>query len=329
MPERARIAILISGRGSNMAALLYAAKSEDCPFEIALVTGDNPEAPGLTLAEAEGVPIKRRKRPGRDERGAFFEDLDRDLSRAGIDYVALAGFMRILPAEFIARWEGRIVNIHPSLLPKYKGLNTHQQAIDNEDRFGGCSVHVVTEAVDDGPVLGQTPVAILPGDTPETLSERVLIAEHQLYPKVLADFVSRESSAEWIAAKVGELAQALPETRAKTSHGSPGWRVGSESSGKFFAIMFNRHHGEDSIGVLVKCSGQDEMAQLIVADPETYFRPAYYGPSDWIGIRLDRRRVDWAHVADWLRKSWLIVAPPRLTRLHRASGTASRRFRRG
>ena len=159
----------------------------------------------------------------------------------------------------------------------------------------------------------------MPGDTPESLGERVLIAEHQLYPRVLAEFVSREMDVEWITARVGELALALPETRAKTSHGAPGWRVGSESSGKFFAIMFNRHHGEDSVGVLVKCSGQDEMAQLIDADPDTYFRPAYYGPSDWIGIRLDRRGVDWAHVGEWLAKSWAIVAPPRLSKLQRAA----------
>jgi phosphoribosylglycinamide formyltransferase-1 len=249
----------------------------------------------------------------------FFEKLDAVLRDAGADYVALAGFMRIIPADFIARWAGRIVNIHPSLLPKYKGLNTHALAIGAGDRYGGCSVHVVTAEVDDGPVLGRTEVAILPGDTPESLAERVLIAEHQLYPRVLGEYVGREQSIEWITDKVGELALDLPETHAKTSHGSPGWRVGSQSSGKFFAIMFNRHHGEDSVGVLVKCSGQDEMAQLIDAEPEIYFRPAYYGPSDWIGIRLDRHGVDWDHVAQRLATSWRIVAPPRLTKLLRAA----------
>lgn len=302
-----------------MAALIYAAKSDNCPFEVALVTGDNPDAPGLVIAEAEGVAVSRLARPASKDRSQFFEALDSELRSADVDTIALAGFMRILPAEFIARWDGRIVNIHPSLLPKYKGLDTHGQAIEAGDRFAGCSVHLVTEAVDDGPVIGQTPVAILTGDTPDILAERVLIAEHELYPRILAQFAARERSAEWITDKVGELALALPETRAKTSHGSPGWRVGSEASGKFFAIMFNRHHGVDSIGVLVKCSGQDEMAQLIDGDPETYFRPAYYGPSDWVGIRLDRRGVDWAHVADWLAKSWRIVAPPRLTKLSRAA----------
>lgn len=319
MGDRGRVAVLISGRGSNMAALIYAAKSDGCAFEVALVTGDNPEAPGLAIAEAEGVAVKRLPRPAAKHRSQFFEALNREIRLADVDYIALAGFMRILPADFIARWEGRIVNIHPSLLPKYKGLDTHRQAIEAGDRFAGCSVHLVTESVDDGPVIGQTHVAILPGDTPESLTERVLIAEHELYPRMLAQFAARERSADWITQKVGELALALPETRAKTSHGSPGWRVGSESSGKFVAIMFNRHHGEDSIGVLVKCSGQDEMAQLIDTDPDTYFRPAYYGPSDWIGIRLDRRGVDWSHVAQWLATSWRIVAPPRLTKLSRAA----------
>ncbi len=131
--------------------------------------------------------------------------------------------------------------------------------------------------------------------------------------------MGREQSVEWITAKVGALALELPETHARTSHGSPGWRVGSQSSGKFFAIMFNRHHGEDSIGVLVKSSGQDEMAQLIDADPDIYFRAAYYGPSDWIGIRLDRHGVDWDHIAQRLATSWGIVAPPRLTKLLRVA----------
>ena len=316
MAERARVAVLISGRGSNMAALIYAAKSADCPFEVVLATGDKPEAPGLALAEAEGVPVARLDFATKAE---LFEQLDAALREAGADYVALAGFMRIIPADFIARWAVRIVNVHPSLLPKYKGLNTHSLAIAAGDRHGGCSVHVVTPEVDDGPVLGQTEVAIMPGDTPESLAERVLIAEHQLYPRVLADYVSREQGVEWITAKVEELALALPETHAKTSHGSPGWRVGSQSGGKFFAIMFNRHHGEDSIGVLVKCGGQDEMAQLIEAEPDIYFRPAYYGPSDWIGIRLDRRGVDWDHVAQWLSRSWGISAPARLAKLHQAA----------
>jgi len=147
----------------------------------------------------------------------------------------------------------------------------------------------------------------------------VLIAEHQLYPQIINQYLGRVHDFDWITGKVGELALTLPETRFQTSHGSPGWKVGSQSSSKFFAIMWNRHHGEESIGLLVKCSGQDEMAQLIEAEPELYFRPAYYGPSDWIGIKVDRPRVDWDHVGQWLQRSWLAMAPPRLTKLMRVA----------
>ena len=300
-----------------MAALIYAARAPDCPFEVVLVTGDRPTAPGLALAEAEGVAVARLDC---SDKADLFARLDQALRDASADHVALAGFMRIIPADFIARWAGRIVNIHPSLLPRYKGLDTHAQAIAAGDRVAGCSVHVVTAEVDSGELLGQTEVAILPGDSPATLAERVLIAEHQLYPRVLGQDGAREQGLDWITAKVGALALALPETHAKTSHGSAGWRVGSQSGGKFFAIMFNRHHGEDSVGVLVKCSGQDELAQMVAADSDIYFRPAYYGPSDWVGIRLDRQGVAWDHVAERLSTSWTIVAPPRLTRLLPASG---------
>ena len=319
MAERAKVAVLLSGRGSNMAALLYAAKSIDCPFRIALVTGDRLDAPGLDLAEAEGVAVERLSAKAMGK-AAFFDNLEARLRAAEIDYIALAGFMRILPLHFVERWEGRIVNIHPSLLPKYKGLDTHRKALDAGDAVAGCSVHVVTPELDDGPVLGQTEVVILANDTPESLAARVLIAEHQLYPRILAAYVSRELDPAWIEQKVGELALELPETRSKTSHGSPGWRVGTESSGKFFAIMFNQHHGEEAIGVLVKCGGQDELTHLVESEPDIYFRPAYYAPADWIGIRLNRSTVDWDQIADWLRRSWSIVAPPRIRKLMDAEG---------
>ncbi len=317
MAERARVAILISGRGSNMAALIYAARADDCPYEIALVTGDRPDAPGLPLAEAEGVPVLRRD--AKKQGSSYWHDLQSALEEAAVDTIALAGFMRIIPASFVARWAGRMINIHPSLLPKYRGLHTHQSAIDNGDKTTGATVHLVTAEVDSGAILGQVEVAILPDDTAETLDTRVLIAEHQLYPRILSQFVSRERDPDWIVERVGTLALTLPETRFKTSHGSPGWKVGSPSGDKFFAIMWMRHHGEESVAVLVKCGGQDEMAALIEADPEQYFRPQYYGPSDWIGIRLDRPGVDWDHVADWLQRSWGICAPPRLTKLLRVA----------
>ena len=311
MPERSRVAVLISGRGSNMAALIYASRADDCPYEVALVTGDNPDAPGLALAEAEGVPVVRMSAPTKDKT-QFFKALHRVLEDHSIDLVALAGFMRIVPAEFLADWQGRMVNIHPSLLPRHKGLKTHHACLEAGEKVTGATVHLVTPDLDSGEILGQVQVAILPGDTAETLAERVLIAEHQLYPHVISQFLGRTRDFGWLTQKVGQLALGLPATHYQTSHGSPGWKVGSQSNSKFFAIMWNRHHGDESIAVLVKCSGQDEMAQLIEAEPEIYFRPAYYGPSDWIGITVDRPRVDWDHIADRLAQSWELVAPRRV-----------------
>lgn len=299
-----------------MAALIYASRADDCCFEVSLVTGDKPDAPGLAFAEAEGV--ETLKLDAKTLGPTFWTRLNDALEKADIDLIALAGFMRIIPDEFLTRWESRIVNIHPSLLPLHKGLGTHEAVLAAGQMRTGASVHLVTPDLDSGEILGQVQVAVLSGDTPASLAERVLIAEHQLYPRVIGQFLGRTRDFDWITERVGELALALSETRFKTSHGSPGWKVGSPSSDKFFAIMWNNHHGEGGISVLVKCSGQDEMAQLIEAEPELYFRPAYYGPSDWIGITLDRPRVDWEHVGEWLQRSWLAMAPARLTKLLRA-----------
>lgn len=315
MADRTKVAILISGTGSNMAALLYASRADDCPYEIVLVTGDKPDAPGLVLAEAEGVPVARLP----FDKASFFDTLDHTLREAGADIVALAGFMRILPTAFVERWAGRLLNIHPSLLPKYRGLNTHARALEAGDTHGGASVHLVTPEVDAGEVLGQVAVAILPGDTPATLRDRVLIAEHQLYPRVLACYVARHQDAGWIEAQVDRLARALPEVTRKTSHGSPGWAVGAEKSGKLFAILADRHHGEEAVGLLVKASGRDEMTGLIEAQPDVYYWPKYYGASGWLGLKLNRRDVDWDQVSEWLERSWRSCAPPRLTRLMRAA----------
>ena len=295
-----------------MAALIYAARADDCPYEIALVTGDKPDAPGLALAEAEGVEVFRLdvKSPG----ATYWKKLQTALDGAAIDTIALAGFMRIIPPDFVNRWTDRIINIHPSLLPRHPGLKVHEAVMAAGETVTGATVHLVSEQVDSGAILGQVEVAVLPQDTADTLATRVLIAEHQLYPRILSQFVARERDPEWIVATVGALALALPETRFKTSHGSPGWKVGSPSSDKFFAITWMRHHGESSVAVLVKCGGQDEMTALIEADPALYFRPAYYGPSDWIGLRLDRAGVDWDHVAEWLERSWVAVAPKKLLR---------------
>jgi hypothetical protein len=205
-----------------------------------------------------------------------------------------------------------MLNIHPSLLPRYKGLDTHERAIAAGDKVAGCSVHVVTAELDDGPVLGQIEVAILPGDTPATLAARTLIAEHQLYPRVLADYVTREARHEWLLEQVRALALALPGTAEKLSHGTPGFQV---EGGKFFAYFSQDHHGNGITALLVKTSGVEEQAMLIERDPDLYFRPAYLGPAGWVGIRLDRGRVDWAHVNEWLGRSWRMAAPRRLTKL--------------
>ncbi len=189
MIERARVAVLISGRGSNAMALIEAAQHVDCPFEIVLVASDKPNAEGLALAAAEGIATVGLPKPTPKDGSQFFAALDKVIRDHAADYVALAGFMRILPPDFVTKWEGRMLNIHPSLLPKYKGLHTHERALAAGDPVAGCSVHVVTAELDDGLVLGQTEVAIEAGDTLETLATRVLTAEHQLYASVLAEFV--------------------------------------------------------------------------------------------------------------------------------------------
>ena len=311
--DKARVAILVSGRGSNMAALIYAARAEDSPYKVVLVTGDKPAAPGLAVAEAEQVPVVMLD--SKSLGPSFWNSLQASLEKAEVDFIALAGFMKILPAEFVARWAGQIVNIHPSLLPKYKGLHTHQTAIDNGDRITGATVHVVTPEVDSGEILGQVEVAIMAGDTAESLEARVLIAEHQLYPKILGEYVSRPFDAAWIEAQVDALTAKFAEVGRKTSHGSPGWSVGGEKAGKLFAIIADRHHGEDAVGLLVKASGPDEMSGLIEAQPDVYYWPKYYGASGWLGIKLNRRDVDWEQVSDWLERSWRACAPKRLTRL--------------
>lgn len=310
MPK-ARVAVLVSGSGTNMAALLYASRLPGCPYEVVLVSGDKADCGGIALAEAEGVPVVRLPKLPKEELFAALEDAIR---QAGADYIALAGFMRVLPPDFVERWEGRVVNVHPSLLPKYKGLHTHERALAAGDSTAGASVHVVTAALDDGPILAQAEVAVMPGDTADKLAARVLIAEHQIYSRALADYVSRPYDPAWLLDQVRALAMALPEVEPRESHGAPGWKAAGKS-GKFFAYFSEFHHGEPHVALLVKTSGVDEMAGLIETAPETYFRPAYYGASGWVGVILNRPGVDWDNVAQWLERSWRTVAPARLTRL--------------
>ena len=309
MPK-AKVAVLISGAGTNMAALLYAAKAADCPYELVLVAGNNPDAPGLAIAASEGIATWARTHKGLS-RDAFDALIDAQLRAAKAEFVALAGYMRILSDDFVGRWQDRMLNIHPSLLPQYKGLNTHQQAIDAGDSFGGCSVHIVTPGVDDGPVLAQTPVAIMAGDSVESLSARVRIAEHQLYPPTLAAFVMRERNPDYLIGRVRELALELPEADEVNSHGMPCFGI---IKGKKFAYVSQDHHGDGKFALLVKISGAEEQAMLIELDEDRYYRPAYFGDG-WIGIRLDLGDTDWDAIADWLRKSWLAVAPKKLAGL--------------
>jgi phosphoribosylglycinamide formyltransferase 1 len=312
---KSRIAILISGTGSNMAALLYASRVADCPYAVVLVASNNPAAPGLALAAAEGIATFAHAHHGMD-RAAHDALIEAEVVKARADIIALAGYMRLLSDGFVTRWQDRMLNIHPSLLPKYKGLDTHARAIAAGDSHSGCSVHLVTPAVDDGPVLGQTPVAILPGDTPDTLAARILIAEHQLYQRVLADYVSRERDPEWLVGKVRALAMAQPEADEVISHGMPCFGI---IGGKKFAYVTKDHHGDGKTALLVKISGIDEQAQLIETDADRYYRPAYFGDS-WIAIRLDLGDTDWDAIGEWLERSWRSVAPKKLTRLMDAAG---------
>ncbi|MEL6530262.1 MAG: phosphoribosylglycinamide formyltransferase [Pseudomonadota bacterium] len=314
MAEKARIAVFISGEGTNMAALLYASRLESCPYEITLVASNVADAGGLALAELEGIEtfIHSHKGHSREEHDAAMEAA---VHNAEAEYIVLAGYMRILSDSFVERWDERILNIHPSLLPKYKGLDPHGRAIAAGDSHGGASVHLVTPELDAGEVLAQTKVAIAAYDNAASLQARVKLAEHQLYPRAVADYVSRGNDPEYLHRKVREVALALPEASERESHGSPGFRVGSEKSGKFFAYFSDRHHGSEHIALLVKTSGMDELLGLIEAQPDIYYKPAFYGASGWVGLILNRPGVDWAHVEEWLQRSWRAVAPKRLTKL--------------
>ncbi len=183
---RLRLAIMISGRGSNMDAILSAAQAPDYPAAPVLVLSNRPDAQGLKTAAAQGIATCAidHKTFGKD-RQAFEREVDKALEAANIEIIALAGFMRVLTPWFVERWSGRLINIHPSLLPNYPGLHTHQRALDAGDDEAGCSVHWVTEEVDEGQVIAQARVPILPGDTSVTLAERVLPQEHKLYPRAL------------------------------------------------------------------------------------------------------------------------------------------------
>jgi phosphoribosylglycinamide formyltransferase-1 len=182
-----RVAVLISGRGSNMEALIKAAQAPGYPAEIVLVLSNKPDAAGLEIARglgvtAEAVPAK----PFGKNREAHERAIDARLRAAGVEIVCLAGYMRLLTPFLVGRWAGRMLNIHPSLLPAYPGLDTHARALAAGEQKHGCTVHLVTEGMDEGPILAQASVAIVPGDTENALAARVLEQEHKLYPAALA-----------------------------------------------------------------------------------------------------------------------------------------------
>jgi formyltetrahydrofolate-dependent phosphoribosylglycinamide formyltransferase len=183
---RKRVAVLISGRGSNMAALIEAAKDTSYPAEIVGVISDKPDASGLAVAAANGIATKVVARRDHSDKHTHDAAIDAALAGFKAEIVALAGYMRLLGTQFVQRWQGRMINIHPALLPSFKGLDTHRRALDAGCRIHGCTVHFVTPEMDDGPIIAQAAVPVLAGDTERSLAARVLKVEHQLYPMALA-----------------------------------------------------------------------------------------------------------------------------------------------
>ena len=167
-----------------MASLVEAARNPDCPYEVVLVVSNVPDAPGLALAASNGIPTFAASHKGM-KRAEFDRLVDGALRDAGVEYVALAGYMRLLSPEFVAGWSGRMINIHPSLLPLYRGLHTHERALADGARVDGCTVHFVTPGLDEGAAILQAEVPVLAGDTPETLAARILVEEHRIYPEAL------------------------------------------------------------------------------------------------------------------------------------------------
>ena len=202
--RRARTAVLISGRGSNMQALLAAASDPAYPAEIALVLSNRDDAAGLEHARAHGVrtAVVESRVFGKDRAG-FERAMERELAGHGIELVALAGFMRVLTEGFVTRWQDRLVNIHPSLLPSFRGLDTHARALAAGVRLHGCTVHLVRPGVDDGPILAQAAVPVLDGDTESELAARVLAQEHRIYPAALGWLAAGLVRVEGAVARIG------------------------------------------------------------------------------------------------------------------------------
>lgn len=188
--QKTRVGILISGRGSNMQALIEAAKNPDYPAEIALVISNRPKAKGIEFAKENNIPVKIIDHKSFDSRDEFDHELNQALKEAKIDLVCNAGFKRLLGKDFVEKWRNKQLNIHPSLLPAFKGLNTHERALETDVKIAGCTVHFVRFEMDEGPIIAQAAVPVLQDDTAETLGARVLKAEHQIYPEALKKVAS-------------------------------------------------------------------------------------------------------------------------------------------
>ena len=209
MTRRVPTAVLISGRGSNMAALLAAAADPAYPAEVVLVLSNRSDAAGLAHAAARGVPTAVvESRLFRDDRAGFEREMEAVLARRGVQLIALAGFMRVLTEGFCTRWRDRLVNIHPSLLPAFRGLDTHARALAAGVRLHGCTVHLVRPGVDEGPILAQAAVPVLPDDTEATLGARVLAQEHLIYPAALAWLAAGRVRVEGDVARIEAAAAA-------------------------------------------------------------------------------------------------------------------------
>lgn len=199
---RVKLGCLISGRGSNLQALIDACADPTFPAEIALVLSNKPGVMGLERAEKAGIPTQVISHKDFDGRPAFDAALDQTLRAAGVEIVCLAGFMRLLTPEFVTGWGDKILNIHPSLLPAFKGLDTHQRAIDSGARFAGCTVHIVRPAMDEGPILVQAAVPILDGDTEDSLAARILTAEHKAYPEAVRLLASGKVTVDGLRCRI-------------------------------------------------------------------------------------------------------------------------------
>lgn len=192
--SRKRVGVLISGRGSNMSALIKASKAPDYPAEIVGVLSNRAAAPGLETAAQQGIATASLAQSKFFSREMFEDTMTQVLESWEVDFVCLAGFMRILGEDFVNRWQGRMINIHPSLLPAYRGLDTHNRVLADGGTEHGCTVHFVTPGLDEGPAILQARIPVLPGDTAETLTARVLVEEHRIYPEALRMLASREVS---------------------------------------------------------------------------------------------------------------------------------------